>query len=153
MSFFSQNHTETNSGDWTKTKKTTRTIKHENFSKMKILKVDRWALSLKAITIGWSHFQSARYKPLKLCLICRCGLPLLVAIWQGNQQFKPCVNQVLKLRTNNHWLPILVAMHKWLPNLVKFGFVPDCWVWEVVTVLKTATYMYRIWTWSSPVWT
>ena len=42
---FSQNHTEINSDDWTITKKTTRTIKHENFSKMKILKVDRWALS------------------------------------------------------------------------------------------------------------
>ena len=40
MSFFSQNHTEINSDDWTITKKTTRTIKHENFSKMKILKVD-----------------------------------------------------------------------------------------------------------------
>ena len=35
-----------NSDDWTITNKTTRTIKHENFSKMKILKVDRWALSL-----------------------------------------------------------------------------------------------------------
>ena len=38
---FSQNHTETNADDWAITKKTTRTIKHENFSKMKILKVDR----------------------------------------------------------------------------------------------------------------
>ena len=46
MSFFSQNHTEINSDDWTITKKTTRTIKHENFSKMENLKVDRWALSL-----------------------------------------------------------------------------------------------------------
>ena len=46
---FSQNHTETNSDDWTITKKTTRTIKHENFSKMKILKVDRWALSLSGM--------------------------------------------------------------------------------------------------------
>ena len=44
---FSQNHTETNSDDWTITKKTTRTIKHENFAKMKILEVDRWALSLR----------------------------------------------------------------------------------------------------------
>ena len=43
---FSQNHTEINSDDWTITKKTTRTIKHEHFSKMKILKVDRRALSL-----------------------------------------------------------------------------------------------------------
>ena len=47
MSFFSQNHTEINSDDWTITKKTTRTIKHENFSKMKNLKVHRWALSLR----------------------------------------------------------------------------------------------------------
>ena len=30
---FSQNHTETNSDDWTITKKTTRTIKHENINK------------------------------------------------------------------------------------------------------------------------
>ena len=51
--FFSQNHTEIISDDRTITKKTTRTIKHENFSKMKILKVDRWALSLIA------HFQGA----------------------------------------------------------------------------------------------
>ena len=43
---FSQNHTEINSDDWTITKKTTMTIKHENFSKMTNLKVDRWALSL-----------------------------------------------------------------------------------------------------------
>ena len=37
---FSQNHTETNSDDGAITKKTTRTIKHENFSKMNILKFD-----------------------------------------------------------------------------------------------------------------
>ena len=56
---FSQNHTETNSDDWTITKKTTRTIKHENFSKMKILKVDRWALSLTWNgIIKRSHFQT-----------------------------------------------------------------------------------------------
>ena len=34
-----------------------------------------WAHVLKAITIRWSHFQSAIYKPLKLCLIFWCGLP------------------------------------------------------------------------------
>ena len=50
MSFFSQNHTEITSDDWTITKKTTRTIKHENLSKMKNLKVDRWALSLSEST-------------------------------------------------------------------------------------------------------
>ena len=49
---FSQNHTEINSDDWTTTKKTTRTIKHENFSKMTNLKVDRWALSLNQDYIG-----------------------------------------------------------------------------------------------------
>ena len=32
----------------------------------------------KAITIGWSHFQSASNKPQRLCLICRCGLLLLM---------------------------------------------------------------------------
>ena len=31
---------------------------------------------------------------------------------------KPCVNQVLKLRTNIVYH--LVAMHKWLPNLVLY---------------------------------
>ena len=49
--FFSQNNTEINSDDWTITQKTSRTIKHENLSKMKILKVDRWALSLNGIHI------------------------------------------------------------------------------------------------------
>ena len=53
MSFFSQNHTEINSDDWTITKKTTRTIKHENFSKMKNLKVDRWALSLRWLAVNF----------------------------------------------------------------------------------------------------
>ena len=33
----------------------------------------------KVIEIGWSRFQSASNKPPKLCLICRCGLLLLVA--------------------------------------------------------------------------
>ena len=44
---FSRNHTDVNPDDWTITKKTIRTTIHENFSKMKNLKVDRWALSLK----------------------------------------------------------------------------------------------------------
>ena len=47
---FSRNHTDVNPDDWTITKKTIRTTIHENFSKMKNLKVDRWALSLKAIS-------------------------------------------------------------------------------------------------------
>ena len=45
---FSRNHTDINPDDWTITKKTIRTTIHENFSKMKNLKVDRWALSLTA---------------------------------------------------------------------------------------------------------
>ena len=45
---FSRNHTYVNPDDWTITKKTIRTTIHENFSKMKNLKVDRWALSLIA---------------------------------------------------------------------------------------------------------
>ena len=44
---FSRNHTDVNPDDWTITKKTIRTTIHENFSKMKNLKVDRWALSLR----------------------------------------------------------------------------------------------------------
>ena len=61
---------------------------------------------LKAIIIGWSQFQlaMASNKPLKLCLICRCGLLLLVAIWQENQQWalykKKWWNWELTLATN-----------------------------------------------------
>ena len=47
---FSRNHTDINPDDWTITKKTIRTTIHENFSKMKNLKVDRWALSLRRQT-------------------------------------------------------------------------------------------------------
>ena len=43
---FWRNHTDINPHDWTITKKTIRTTIHENFSKMKNSKVDRWALSL-----------------------------------------------------------------------------------------------------------
>ena len=43
---FWRNHTDINPDDWTITKKTIRTTIHENFSKMKNSKVDRWALSL-----------------------------------------------------------------------------------------------------------
>ena len=45
---FWRNHTDINPDDWTITKKTIRTTIHENFSKMKNSKVDRWALSLRA---------------------------------------------------------------------------------------------------------
>ena len=89
-----------------------------------------WAQCVKS-TIRWNHFQSSRYRPLKLCLICRCGLPLMVAIWQENQHPKPCDNQVLKLRTNN-WLPILVAMHKWFPNLVAKFWLPNLVLYQTV---------------------
>ena len=50
---FSRNHTDINPDDWTITKKTTRTTIHENFSKMKNLKVDRWALSLMSHIYNW----------------------------------------------------------------------------------------------------
>ena len=50
---FSRNHTDVNPDDWTITKKTIRTTIHKNFSKMKNLKVDRWALSLSPVT-NWS---------------------------------------------------------------------------------------------------
>ena len=48
---FSRNHTDINPDDWTITKKTIRTTIHENFTKMKNLKVDRWALSLNQCQI------------------------------------------------------------------------------------------------------
>ena len=78
---------------------------------------------LKAITIWWSHFQSASYRPLKLCLICRCGLPLMVAIWQKIQQRALCYPS----GEFKKWicLPILVAMHKCLPNLVAKFWLPN----------------------------
>ena len=40
---------------------------------------------LKAIPIGWGQFQLSN-RPPKLCLICKRGLLLFVAIWQENQQ-------------------------------------------------------------------
>ena len=46
---FWRNHTDINPDDWTITKKTIRTTIHENFSKMKNSKVDRWALSLNSL--------------------------------------------------------------------------------------------------------
>ena len=66
MSFFSQNHTETNFDDWTITKKTTSTIKHENLAKMKILKVARWALSLTK-------------------MFCTSGPNLVILAWMGGE--------------------------------------------------------------------
>ena len=63
--------------------------------------------TLGTITIGWSQFQSASNKPLKLFLVCRCGLLLLAAIWQKNQHWALC-----KPRGETEkwlWLPILVA--------------------------------------------
>ena len=48
---FWRNHTDINPDDWTITKKTIRTTIHENFSKMKNSKVDRWALSLTIVFV------------------------------------------------------------------------------------------------------
>ena len=60
---FSRNHTDVNPDDWTITKKTIRTTIHENFSKMKNLKVDRWALSLISIDYMYSRpALSSEYK-------------------------------------------------------------------------------------------
>ena len=61
---FWRNHTDINPDDWTMTKKTIRTTIHENFSKMKNSKVDRWALSLTAFTHAKVCFM--RYKILTL---------------------------------------------------------------------------------------
>ena len=58
---FSRNHTDVNPDDWTITKKTIRTTIHENFSKMKNLKVDRWALSLRVgSVIVWVAFNETK---------------------------------------------------------------------------------------------
>ena len=80
---------------------------------------------LKAVTIGWSHLQSASNNPIKLCVICRCGYfychltseptasPVLTKWW----------NLEIMLATNfgspYKWLPKLVAKF-WLPNLVLY---------------------------------
>ena len=72
---FSQNHRETNSDDWTITKKTTRTIQHKNFSKMKILKVHRWALSLRTSRITWLWWRHQMETFSALLAIC-AGSPV-----------------------------------------------------------------------------
>ena len=58
---FSRNHTDVNPDDWTITKKTIRTTIHENFSKMKNLKVDRWALSLMISLIRIPYITDCTY--------------------------------------------------------------------------------------------
>ena len=55
---FWRNHTDINPDDWTITKKTIRTTIHENFSKMKNSKVDRWALSLTDEVLFQSFWNS-----------------------------------------------------------------------------------------------
>ena len=35
-------------------------------------------------------FPIGELQPLNLCVVCRYGLPLLVAIWQENQQWALC---------------------------------------------------------------
>ena len=91
---FSRNHTDVNPDHRTITKKTIRTTIHENFSKMKNLKVDRWALSL----IGRPHFSCACFSfiffsnksivPCKLCVIhvqednnCNVSVMITWLIW------------------------------------------------------------------------
>ena len=72
---FSRNHTDVNPDDWTITKKTIRTTIHENFSKMKNLKVDRWALSL--IMSGYMDLRRPRgYR--------RSNVGLVHDVFQGN---------------------------------------------------------------------
>ena len=55
----SRNHTDVNPDDWTITKKTIRTTIHENLSKLKNLKVDRWALSLRWFDSIYSNKDSS----------------------------------------------------------------------------------------------
>ena len=94
---------------------------------------------LKAITIWWSHLQSASNKPLIFVYFGRVGN----FNWQPfdkRTNSKPCVNQVVKLRANvvyQFWspmpqrLPILVAKI-WLPTLVLYQTV----YWVLVSFKK-----------------
>ena len=61
---FWRNHTDINPDDWTITKKTIRTTIHENFSKMKNSKVDRWALSLTHWLWDtlWTYYSLSKWK-------------------------------------------------------------------------------------------
>ena len=82
------------------------------------------------IEIGWSHFQSARYKPLKLCLICRCGLPGVIS---SNLKKEPTASPVLTkwwkleltLGTNFGSHAQMVTKFGSQILATKFGFVPD----------------------------
>ena len=116
MSFFSQNHTETNSDDWTITKKTTRTMKHENLSKMKILKVDRWALSLR--TTGISAMVS-RCSDESL----KCCLKIKIAVWRLRQWIGSSLIQVIMMKSSNGNIFRVTGHlcgeftdHRWIPR-------------------------------------
>ena len=77
---FSRNHTDVNPDDWTITKKTIRTTIHENFSKMKNLKVDRWALSLSYV--GCHGYHITKCKTLITLYLCTEPLEVnLEQIW------------------------------------------------------------------------
>ena len=78
------------------------------------------------ITIRWSHFQSARYKPLKLCLICRCGLPYHLAREPtASPVLTKCWNWELTLATNFGSHVQMVTKFGRQILVSKFGFVPD----------------------------
>ena len=79
------------------------------------------------IEIGCSHFQS-RYKPLKLCLICRCGLPLLVTIWKKEPTASPVITKWWQLEltlANFGSHAQMVTKFGGQILATKFGFVPD----------------------------
>ena len=128
----SQNHTETNSNDWTITKKTTRTIKHENFAKMKILKVDRWALSL---TPGFNGLHKDNCKMRRETIKFWELMRLILEIWRYIISFTSAmlkIRQFAVLKTCEkyclpQWIwkfPGSFAIHwvrQYLVNIVLFG--------------------------------
>ena len=85
---------------------------------------------LKAITIGSSHFQSARYKPLKLCLNLQVWATIIGSHLAREPTASPvltkCWNWELTLATNfgNH--AQMVTKFGGQSLATKFGFVPNC---------------------------
>ena len=124
MSFFHK-ITQINSDDWTITKKTTRTIKHENFSKMKILKIDKWALSLN------------HHKLVNICIRVKI-LPYFFSKWKlGSNTW-----QVL-------WFTIAYTLRRWLSANKHQAHIDKIWVkWLLdnwIKSLKTIVICLLLW--------
>ena len=91
---FWRNHTDINPDDWIITKKTIRTTIHENFSKMKNSKVDRWALSLNWL-IMYDDATATKPNKTKPCLYIKSSPPSAIYMrqWTG-----PSLVQVMACR-------------------------------------------------------